>query len=190
MKAEVLSDADIVALFFARSPDALTAVQTKFAPYLHTVAFNILASREDAEECVNDTWQAAWERIPPQQPRVLSAFLGRITRNLAISRFRRNTAKRRDAGLGVLLSELEDCVPAGETTEEAFDRKLLGEHISRWLESLPADDRALFLRRYWYGEQLQDLAEETGISYSKLTQRMYRLRLSLKAALEAEGVIL
>ena len=185
-----MDDKRIVELYFARDEQALTETRQKYSRYLHRVAQNILQNPQDAEECVNDTWQAAWERIPPQQPRVLSAFLGRITRNLAISRFRKNTAKRRDAGIGVLLSELEDCVPAGETTEEAFDRKLLGEHISRWLESLPADDRALFLRRYWYGERLQDLAEETGISYSRLTQRMYRLRLNLKAALEAEGVIL
>ena len=185
-----MDDSKIIDLYWARSQQAIAESEQKYGPYCRAIAGNILPRQEDAEECVNDTWQAAWERIPPQQPRVLSPFLGRITRNLAISRFRKNTAKRRDAGIGVLLSELEDCVPAGETTEEAFDRKLLGEHISRWLESLPADDRALFLRRYWYGERLQDLAEETGISYSRLTQRMYRLRLSLKAALEAEGVIL
>lgn len=185
-----MEDQAIVALYFQRAEQAIAETIQKYGSLCRSIAQNLLPVRQDAEECVNDTWQAAWERIPPQQPRVLSAFLGRITRNLAISRFRRNTAKRRDAGLGVLLSELEDCVPAGETTEEAFDRKLLGEHISRWLESLPADDRALFLRRYWYGQRLQDLAEETGISYSKLTQRMYRLRLSLKTALETEGVIL
>ena len=185
-----MEDQAIVALYFQRAEQAITETMKKYGGPCRCIAQNLLPVRQDAEECVNDTWQAAWERIPPQQPRVLGAFLGRITRNLVISRFRRNTAKRREAGISVLLSELEDCVPAGETTEEAFDRKLLGEQISRWLESLPVDDRALFLHRYWYGESLQDLAEVTGISYSKLTQKMYKLRLSLKAVLEAEGVIL
>lgn len=185
-----MEDRAIIALYFQRAEQAITETIQKYGSLCRSIAQNLLPVRQDAEECVNDTWQAAWQRIPPERPAVLSAFLGRITRNLAISRFRRNTAKRRDAGLSVLLSELEDCVPAGETTEEAFDRKLLGEHISNWLESLPADDRALFLRRYWYGESLQDLAAVSSVSYSRLTQKMYKLRCSLKAALEAEGVVI
>ena len=185
-----MEDQAIVALYFQRAEKAISETIQKYGGLCRSIAQNLLPVRQDAEECVNDTWQAAWQRIPPEKPALLGAFLGRITRNLAISRFRKNTAKRRDAGISVMLSELEDCVPAGETTEEAFDRKLLGEFISRWLEGLPADDRALFLRRYWYGESLQELAALCGISYSKLTQKMYKLRLSLKAALEAEGVSL
>ena len=185
-----MEDQAIIALYFQRAEQALAETIKKYGGLCRSIAQNLLPVRQDAEECVNDTWQTAWQRIPPEKPAVLGAFLGRITRNLAISRFRRNTAKRRDTGMSVLLSELEDCVPAGETTEEAFDRKLLGEHISKWLESLPTADRALFLRRYWYGESLQDLSDISGIPYGRLTQKMYTLRLSLKAALEAEGVVL
>lgn len=185
-----MEDQAIVALYFQRAEQAIAETIQKYGSLCRSIAQNLLPVRQDAEECVNDTWQAAWERIPPQQPRVLSAFLGRITRNLAISRFRRNTAKRRDAGLGVLLSELEDCVPAGETTEEAFDRKLLGEHISRWLESLPADDRALFLRRYWYGDRVNELAKWRGSTPNQTAQRLLKLRRALRKRLEQEGVYL
>ena len=101
----------------------------KYGGLCRSVVANILPDFRDVEECVSDTWHNAWQAMPPERPTRLQAFLGRITRNLAISRFRKNTAKRRDAGIGVLLSELEDCVPAGETTEEAFDRKLL-EQVS------------------------------------------------------------
>ena len=103
-----MEDQAIVALYFQRAEQAIAETIQKYGSLCRSIAQNLLPVRQDAEECVNDTWQAAWERIPPQQPRVLSAFLGRITRNLAISRFRKNTAKRRDAGIGVLLSELEE----------------------------------------------------------------------------------
>ena len=99
-----MEDQAIVALYFQRAEQAIAETIQKYGSLCRSIAQNLLPVRQDAEECVNDTWQAAWERIPPQQPRVLSAFLGRITRNLAISRFRKNTAKRRDAGIGVLLS--------------------------------------------------------------------------------------
>lgn len=185
-----MEDQAIVALYFQRAEKAIAETVKKYGGLCRSIAQNLLPVRQDAEECVNDTWHAAWQRIPPERPTALGAFLGRITRNLAISRFRKNTARRRSDGLTLMLSELEDCVPAGETTEEAFDRKLLGEHISKWLESLPAQDRALFLGRYWYGESLRELSERSGISTSPLAQKMYKLRLSLKAALEAEGVVL
>ena len=185
-----MEDTAIIQLFFQRAEQAIVEVQQKYGSFCRTVAMNLLQQKEDAEECVNDTWQAAWQRIPPENPRMLGAFLGRITRNLAISRFRKNTAQMRSEGLTVLLSELEHCVPSGQSTEEAVDSILLGEYISKWLESLSADDRALFLRRYWFGESLRELARETGTGEGHLAQRMYRLRLQLKNALEKEGVVL
>lgn len=185
-----MEDIAIIELFFQRAEQAIVEVQQKYGKFCRKLAFDLLREERDAEECVNDTWQAAWQRIPPERPRMLGAFLGRITRNLAISRFRKNTARMRTEGLTVLLSELEHCVPSGESTEEAVDSILLGEYISRWLEGLPADDRALFLRRYWFGESLRELARETGTGEGHLAQRMYRLRLQLKKELEKEGVVL
>ena len=184
-----MEDTAIIQLFFQRAEQAIVEVQQKYGSFCRTVAMNLLQQKEDAEECVNDTWQAAWQRIPPENPRMLGAFLGRITRNLAISRFRKNTAQMRSEGLTVLLSELEHCVPSGQSTEEAVDSILLGEYISKWLESLSADDRALFLRRYWFGESLRELAREVGTGEGHLAQKLYRLRLQLKKELEKEGVV-
>lgn len=184
-----MEDTAIIQLFFQRAEQAITEVQQKYGSFCRTVAMNLLQQKEDAEECVNDTWQAAWQRIPPENPRMLGAFLGRITRNLAISRFRKNTAQMRSEGLTVLLSELEHCVPSGQSTEEAVDSILLGDYISKWLETLSADDRALFLRRYWFGESLRELSREVGTGEGHLAQRLYRLRLQLKKELEKEGVI-
>lgn len=184
-----MEDTAIIQLFFQRAEQAIVEVQQKYGSFCRTVAMNLLQQKEDAEECVNDTWQAAWQRIPPENPRMLGAFLGRITRNLAISRFRKNTAQMRSEGLTVLLSELEHCVPSGQSTEEAVDSILLGDYISKWLESLSADDRALFLRRYWFGESLRELSREVGTGEGHLAQKLYRLRLQLKKALENEGVV-
>lgn len=185
-----MEDLAIIELFFQRAEQAIVETQQKYGKFCQTVAMNLLCEERDAEECVNDTWQAAWDRIPPARPQMLGAFLGRITRNLAISRFRKNTAQMRTEGLTVLLSELEHCVPAGESTEAAVDAILLGEYISKWLESLSADDRALFLRRYWFGESLRELAREVGTGEGHLAQRLFRLRAQLKKELEKEGVIL
>ena len=184
-----MEDTAIIQLFFQRAEQAIVEVQQKYGSFCRTVAMNLLQQKEDVEECVNDTWQAAWQRIPPENPRMLGAFLGRITRNLAISRFRKNTAQMRSEGLTVLLSELEHCVPSGQSTEEAVDSILLGEYISKWLESLSADDRALFLRRYWFGESLRELSREVGTGEGHLAQKLYRLRLQLKKELEKEGVV-
>ncbi len=184
-----MEDMAIIELFFQRAEQAIEEVQAKYGDFCRRVAMNLLQQKEDAEECVNDTWQAAWQRIPPQRPRMLGAFLGRITRNLAISRFRKNTAQMRSEGLTVLLPELEHCVPSGKSTEEAVDSILLGEYISKWLETLPADDRALFLRRYWFGESLRELSREVGTGEGHLAQKLYRLRLQLKKELEKEGVV-
>jgi len=185
-----MEDQNILALYRQRSEQAVVETEKKYGAYCRKIACSLLQRLQDVEECLNDTWHAAWRRIPPEQPRTLSVFLGRITRNLAISRFRSLTAQKRNEGAVVLLSELEDCIPAGETTEEAFDRIRLGEILSRWLEQQPAEARALFLRRYWYGESLQSLAQACGEPTNRLAQRMARLRKSLRAALEAEGVTL
>ena len=184
-----MEDTAIIQLFFQRAEQAIAEVQQKYGSFCRAVAMNLLQQKEDVEECVNDTWQAAWQRIPPEKPRMLGAFLGRITRNLAISRFRKNTAQMRSEGLTVLLSELEHCVPSGQSTEEAVDSILLGDYISKWLETLSADDRALFLRRYWFGESLRELSRKVDTGEGHLAQKLYRLRLQLKKELEKKGVI-
>ncbi len=126
--------------------------------------------------------------MPPELPASLRAFLGRITRNLSISRYRLLRAQKRYAGMDALLSELDDCVPAPQTVEQVLDAMELTRHIESWLGTLPERERRLFVRRYWYGEALQARsAAAEGVKPARLAQLMLRLRRSLRAYLEAEG---
>lgn len=183
-----MEDREIIALYHARSESAISETAAKYGAFCLRIALNLLGIREDADECVNDTYLAAWRRMPPELPACLRAFLGRITRNLSISRYRRERAQKRFAGMDALLSELDDCVPSPETVEQRLDARELARHIEDWLCALPEGERRLFLRRYWYGEALSELAAESGQAPARLAQRMLRLRRSLKAHLEAEGV--
>ena len=183
-----MDDLTIVELYHRRDEQAIAESDKKYGAMCCSIALHLLVLREDAEECVNDTWHAAWNRMPPDRPSVLSAFFGRITRNLSISRWRREHAKKRYDGIEILLSELEDCVPAPRTLEEDFDRQRLASFISAWLDRLTEGDRRLFIRRYWYGDSVKELAAERGETAGALSQRLLRLRRALRAFLESEGV--
>ena len=183
-----MDDHAIVELYHRREEQAIAESDKKYGPLCRSVALRLLGVREDAEECVNDTWHAAWNRMPPDRPQALGAFLGRITRNLSVSRWRRDHAKKRYDGMEVLLSELEDCVPAPGTVEENWDRRQLSRSISTWLDSLEDEDRRLFIRRYWYGEAVKELAAQRGERVNTLSQRLLRLRRALRTFLETEGV--
>lgn len=183
-----VEDREIVALYHARSETAVAETARKYGAFCLRIALNLLGIREDADECVNDTYLAAWTRMPPELPASLRAFLGRITRNLSISRYRQMRAQKRYAGMEALLSELDDCVPAPETVEQVLDAMELTRHIENWLGTLPERERRLFVRRYWYGEALGTLSAADGAKPEQLAQLMFRLRRSLRTHLEAEGV--
>lgn len=187
-----MDDLQIIELYWLRDEDAVSESSAKYGRMLKRISFNILSSQQDSEECVNDTYERAWNTMPPHQPNSLCAFLGRITRNLSINRWHENHAKKRGGGVGahVLLSELSDCVPSSQTTETQTDGNFVTEVITKWLYSLPQEDRVLFLRRYWFGDSLKALAEESMTTPVKLAGRIYRLRKKLKEALEKEGVLL
>ena len=182
-----MEDSRIVDLYWLRDESAITETDTKYGVFCQTLAMNVLSVREDAEECVNDTYHKAWISMPPQRPSKLKAWLGRVVRNTALDLWRKNHAQRRYSGMDVMLSELEDCLPSSMDVEQEIEAKELGEFISLWLRNLPEEDRALFIRRYWHGEALTDLAKRMNIPASQLTKRMYKLRLSLKASLEKGG---
>lgn len=183
-----MDDLAIIALYHRREERAIAESEKKYGGMCRSIAQNILSIREDAEECVNDTWHAAWNAMPPERPRSLGAFLGRITRNLSISRWRRCHAQKRYGGMEVMLSELADCVPAPDSVERYMDREQLSSAISGWLDGLEERDRTLFIRRYWYGQPVQALARERGEGANALSQRLLRLRRGLRTFLETEGV--
>jgi len=185
-----MNDAQIIELYWQRSEQAISASDNQYGRFCRRIAMNILNNAEDSEECVNDTWHRAWDNMPPQKPNILSAFFGRITRNLSLSRFRLNHAQKRYDGMTLLLSELEDCIPSKGSIEQETEERYLAEVISDWLASIPRDDRILFVRRYWFGDMLKDLAKECGTNQNQMAQRVYRLRNALKSKLEQEGISL
>ena len=185
-----MEDAAIIELYWQRSEQAVEETRTKYGGYCYGIAFNLLRSPEDAEEIVSDTYHAAWNAMPPERPRSLRAWLGRITRNLSLKRWDREHRQKRDVGLTTLLSELGDCLPSPDMVEKAAEAKELSAVIDGWLAGLSKPDRQLFLRRYWYGIPLQDLARERNLSPARLAQKMLRLRQSLRKTLEKEGISL
>lgn len=184
-----MDDSGIIRLYLARDQAAVAETAHAYGGFCMSIAMNVLSHREDAEECVNDVYHEAWNSIPPEQPRSLRAFLGRLTRCISISRFRALHAQKRYSGLEQLLSELEDCIPdCASEVERVSDNARVSAAITVWLERLSSDDRALFIRRYWFGNAVKTLAAECGCTPAQMAQRMLRLRRSLRAELEKEGI--
>ena len=183
------TDYDIVKLYLTRSEKAISETDKKYGTYCLTVAQNILRNKADSEECVNDTYLKTWNSIPPHKPQRLSAYLGKITRNLAINRYKLYSAQKRGGGeTELILSELENCLPSESTTEKAFDEILLTKSIESLLKEQSQEKRRVFLLRYWYAFPISEIATELNQSESKVTSTLFRLRNKLKEHLEKEGI--
>lgn len=183
-----MEDEQIIDLFFERSEQAIAQLSQKYGGVCRHVAQNILNDRLDAEECVNDTWLAAWNTIPPQRPSPLPAYLCRIVRNLSIKRYRANTAAKRSSGYDAALDELEDCIPAPGTVEGAYAARELAAAINGFLAAQSWENRVMFVRRYWFSDSIPDLAGRFGMSRHNVTVRLSRTREKLKQYLEQEGI--
>ncbi len=181
-----MEDKRIVALFWARDERALTVVREKYGHLCRSIAYNLLGDEQDTEECENDAYLAAWNGIPPASPDSLAAWLGRVTRNLAVNRFHARNAQKRSGELVELLPELCDVV--GDTTEDAFDRAHVLALVTAFLKEETDDYRWLFLRRYWYGDSIAALAEASGCGESTVKMRLARQRARLRTYLQEEGV--
>ncbi len=185
-----MTDGEIVDLYLARDEDALKHTSEKYGGRLRSLACGILEDMPEAEECVNDAYLAAWQSIPPHEPRdYLFAYLARITRHISLDRCRRRSREKRSAHLEELTEELTDCLPAGDSPEDKLDAKELAGEISTWLRTLPAEKRVLFLRRYWYGDGVSALAKGLGWGESRVKTALHRLRKELREHLEKEGYL-
>lgn len=184
-----LTDTQIIDLYWARSEDAITATSEVYGGYCTSIAWNILRSHEDTEECVADTWHRAWRSMPPERPNPLRVWLGKITRNLALDRWRAQRADKRGGGqMEVLLSELEDCLPAGDGPERQMEDREIREAITAWLKTMPYAPRVIFVRRYWYGDGIPEIAKAMGMGRGAVKSALFRARGALKAWLEKEGI--
>lgn len=183
-----MEDERIVELYWARSESAIRETETKYGSYCGRIARNILGNAEDAQECLNDTWLAAWNAIPPHRPSVLKPFLGAITRRIALTKQRDSLRLKRGGGEAALaLEELEDCVPSDESVEEQFEAKELEAAISRFVGSLPDTERRVFILRYWYVEPIDTICLKSGFGRSKVKSMLLRTRKRLGEYLKKEG---
>lgn len=184
----LMKDSEIVTLYWDRNEDAILQTQKKYGAYLSKTAYNILADFEDSKECVNDTYFSAWNSIPPHRPAFLSTYLAKITRQLAIDRFRKkNAVKRYASEYAVSLDELGDTFSGGTSAEQVLDAKLLDAAINQFVCALPEDVQRAFVGRYYFFDSLKDIARYCGMKESKLKSLLYRTRQQLKEHLTKEG---
>lgn len=185
-----MDDERIIDLYWERSESAIQETDFKYGRFCKSVAVNILKDQEDAVECINDTYLAAWNSMPPQRPSKLKAFLGRIARNIAFDRYDYNAAKKRNREMNLILSELEDCLASPFSVEEEAQAGETAELISMFLKNLEQESRIVFIRRYWYSESILDIARRFHMSESKVKSMLFRVRNKLKDYLVKEGVVL
>ena len=181
-----MDDHSIITLLWERSESALTMLAQRFGQRLLATARNILDSREDAEETVSDTYLAIWNCIPPDKPQPLSPFVYRIGRNLALKRYRDNSALKRRSRFDLSLDELAGCIP-GPCMEEDFDARELGRLINDFLGTVSSDNRRIFLRRYWFGDSVTEIAAAFTLTPNTVSVRLNRIRNQLRSYLHEEG---
>lgn len=184
-----MEDRAIVELYWQRSDRAIEESERKYGKYCHAIAFNLVGDHRDAEECVNDTWLRAWNLMPDKRPRLLSAFLGGISRNLAISLYRAKSAKKRGGGETALaLEELIDCIPSGADPQREYEGREFSEAVGRFVSRLPDAERKVFVARYWYLASVEDISRRAGYSLSKTKSMLLRTRGRLREYLREEGL--
>lgn len=181
-----MNDEQIIALYWQRDETAIEESRTKYGSYCSTIAHNILHRTEDAEECVNDTWLHAWNAMPPQKPNRLAVFLGRITRNLAIDRYRMYRTQKCGGGQTALcLEELSECISESSPIEDSL---ALRELLHLFFSGLSKQKRDIFLLRYWYMLPVSEIAVRYGMTEGAVKMTLQRIRNKLRDYLEQEGV--
>lgn len=183
-------DSQIVELYWQRDERAISQTDLKYGGYCRSISNNILRDPGESEECLNDTYLRAWNSMPAERPERLGAFLGKIVRNISISRLRQKTADKRGGGeYPICLEELRDCAGRGQGPERELELKELTEHIDKFLAGLKEQERDIFVSRYWYMAPVDEIAERAGFSYSKTASLLHRTRKKLELYLRREGLI-
>lgn len=184
-----MDDKKLIELYWKRSETAIRETDNKYGKYCHAISFNILHNKEDAEECVNDTYLKVWGVIPTLRPQKFSAFIGRITRNLSLNKYEYYKAKKRSyEEARVTIEELQDCIPDSVNVENVIEDMELTEILNRFLSGLPDEKRKVFMQRYWYFCSVKEIASDYGMTESKVKMILLRARNDLKQLLEQEEI--
>lgn len=183
-----MDDNMIIELYWQREQSAIVETDKKYGRYCRTIANNILFSHEDSEECVQDTYMRAWNAMPPSRPNVLSAFLGKITRNLAYNRYKANNAVKRGGGqMSLVLDELSDIIPDKNGVEEQIDRNALAEALNEFLAGQTPLNRGVFICRYWYFDPIEEISRRFDVSENNVYVILSRTRERLRKFLQEGG---
>ena len=186
-----MRDTEILDLYWAREERAIEETQKAYGHSCFCIAWNILYDREDCDECVNDTWLRAWNAIPPERPGRLALFLGTITRNLSLDRWKgKHTMKRGKGEMMLALDELAECVPDAHSVEDEVNAGELERLLNQFLRELPERDCNIFLRRYWYVEEYSEIARRYGMKLNTVKTSLFRTRARLKSFLTEEGIVI
>ncbi len=184
-----MEDSAIVNLYWQRSENAIPETERKYGNYCHAIAMRILSNREDAEECVNDTWLGAWNTMPENRPSYLAPYLAKLTRWLSLSKIKaQNRLKRGGSEVTLSLEELDSELGEGSDLARQIELKELSEYLDAFLTGLPTEERTVFLARYWYVASIREISEKSGYSKSKVKSMLLRTRRKLKKALEVNGL--
>jgi len=182
-----MDDGKIIELYWARSEEAIERTKEKYGRYCAYIAYNILGDLRDTEEIVDDTYMKAWSSIPPTRPESLKVYLGMISRQLSLNRYESKHAKKRNCGALLILDELSECIPDGYGEAEIGESVALGEALNRFVRTLPARTRNIFVKRYWYAVPVSEIARELLMSESNVSVTLLRVRKKLKGFLTKEG---
>lgn len=185
-----MEDSQIIDLFFARSEQAVAELDRKYGGVCQNLSYQILQSRLDAQECVNDAYLGVWNTVPPQRPNPLLTFLCALVRKISITRYHYNTAAKRNSQYSLALEELDGCLSSPDTPEAILERRELTRCLEEFLDQCAQLDRVIFLRRYWFADSYRDIAARVGLSEKNVSVRLSRTRKALREHLQKEGVLL
>lgn len=185
-----MDDKQLIELFFARSEQAIQALDEKYGKLCQHLSYNILGNRQDAEECVNDAYLGVWNAIPPARPNPLTAFVAKIVRNISLNAYWKKEAAKRKSSCTVALEEIESCLASPATPEAELDAKELARYLEGFLDTLTQENRVIFLRRYWFCDTYQEIGKRVGLPEKTVSVRLTRTRTKLRTYLAEREVFL
>ena len=183
-----MEDCKIVDLYWERNEKAIGESDKQYGKMLKALSLSLLSSREDAEECVNDTYLDAWNAMPTARPTYLGAFLSKITRRISVDRFRASHRQKR-GGIENLTEELGECIPSSVSVVEEYENGRLSKALDAFLAALEKEKRVMFLRRYFYSQPISEIALAMGMGESKVKVTLHRVRESLRQYLEEQELL-
>lgn len=184
----MIEDEKIIEMFFARSEQGIQELDIKYGKVCHKLSCNIVDSRQDAEECVNDAYLGAWNAIPPAKPNPLLTYICKIVRNISLKLYYRKEAVKRHSNYTIAMEEIEACIADQNTVEDEVEAKELARIIESFLDTLTVENRVIFMRRYWFADSCKDIAEFVGLTEKNISVRLTRIRKKMKVYLAERGV--